>query len=57
MGRVAHGMVLERLSMATTTALAAAFGARWVNGGDATVAGKDGGAMHDPSMETISGER
>ena len=50
-------MVSERLSMATTTALAAAFGARWLNGCDATVSGNDGGAMHDPSMETISGER
>ena len=50
-------MVSERLSMATTTALAAAFGARWLNGCDATVSGNDGGAMHDPSMETISGDR
>ena len=48
---------VEVLSTATTTALAAAFGARLVNGWDGIGGGERGAAMQEPSMETISGDR
>ena len=56
-GREGQVELLEVLSTATTTALAAAFGARLVNGWDGIGGGERGAAMQEPSMETISGDR
>ena len=56
-GREVYTELLERLSTATTTALAVAFDARLVNGCDGIGGGERGGAIHEPSMETISGDR
>ena len=57
MERAGHVEFLEVFSMTTTIALAAAFGARLVNGWDGIGGGERGAAMQEPSMETISGDR